>query len=105
MLHKQIRLGMLPGPCLSKQSAQSQHQRVHRDSGSHLPAWGWAWGGASRSGVQEVECKSFGFHGSPGCHSPESRLVGSCGSAEMEPARSLGGLQLWERASPCSPTL
>lgn len=55
-------------------------------------------GSLSQPEAQEVESKSFGFHGSPGCHSPELRLAGSWGPVEMEPEHSLGGLQLWEIA-------
>ena len=62
-------------------------------------------GSLSQPGVQEVESKSFGFHGSPGCHSPELRLAGSWGPVEMETEHPLGGLQLWEVAPLARPPI
>lgn len=69
-----------------------------------LTCLGTGTGQSLQPRVQEVESKSFGFHGPPGCCSPELWLEDSWGSV-MEPEHSLWGLQLWEIVLPCLSTI
>lgn len=54
---------------LRTESTVTRKRARKTEEATHLPED--RRGVESQPGEQEVESKSFGFHGSPGCHSPE----------------------------------